>query len=219
MFQNPVITIARQYGSGGREVGQKLAELTGYKFYDKDLITLAAQKSGLSQDALHHVDEKAANSLLYTLALGSSVYNHGVEHVNLPINDRLFVVQSEIIKELAANGEGAIVVGRCADYVLSGRKNLVRVYITSEFDARVKTVMKRHELSESQAKDLIVKTDKRRAAYYEYYSSKRWGALDSYHFCMDSSHLGMSGTVELIRTLVEQRENPVPSPTEVDPTR
>ena len=86
-MSNFIVTIARQYGSGGREVGQKLAELTGYKFYDKDLITLAAQKSGLSQDALHHVDEKAANSLLYTLALGSSVYNHGVEHVNLPIND------------------------------------------------------------------------------------------------------------------------------------
>ena len=197
-MSNFIVTIARQYGSGGREVGQKLAELTGYKFYDKDLITLAAQKSGLSQDALHHVDEKAANSLLYTLALGSSVYNHGVEHVNLPINDRLFVVQSEIIKELAANGEGAIVVGRCADYVLSGRKNLVRVYITSEFDARVKTVMKRHELSESQAKDLIVRTDKRRANYYSYYTGEKWGKADKYDLVIATDRIGVEGAAKMI---------------------
>lgn len=202
-MSNFIVTIARQYGSGGREVGQKLAELTGYKFYDKDLITLAAQKSGLSQDALHHVDEKAANSLLYTLALGSSVYNHGVEHVNLPINDRLFVVQSEIIKELAANGEGAIVVGRCADYVLAGRKNLVRVYITSEFDTRVKTVMKRHELSESQAKDLIVKTDKRRANYYSYYTGEKWGKADKYDLVIATDRVGVEGAAKMIADYIQ----------------
>lgn len=202
-MSNFIVTIARQYGSGGREVGQKLAELTGYKFYDKDLITLAAQKSGLSQDALHHVDEKAANSLLYTLALGSSVYSHGMEHVNLPINDRLFVVQSEIIKELAANGEGAIVVGRCADYVLSGRKNLVKVYITSEFDVRVKTVMKRHELSESQAKDLIIKTDKRRANYYSYYTGDKWGKADKYDLVIATDRVGVEGAARMIADYIK----------------
>ncbi len=202
-MSNFIVTIARQYGSGGREVGQKLAELTGYKFYDKDLITLAAQKSGLSQDALHHVDEKAANSLLYTLALGSSVYSHGMEHVNLPINDRLFVVQSEIIKELAANGEGAIVVGRCADYVLSGRKNLVKVYITSEFDVRVKTVMKRHELSESQAKDLIIKTDKRRANYYSYYTGDKWGKADKYDLVIATERVGVEGAARMIADYIK----------------
>lgn len=206
-MSNFIVTIARQYGSGGREVGQKLAELTGYKFYDKDLITLAAQKSGLSQDALHHVDEKAANSLLYTLALGSSVYNHGVEHVNLPINDRLFVVQSEIIKELAANGEGAIVVGRCADYVLSGRENLIRVYITSEFDTRVKTVVKRHELSESQAKDLIVKTDKRRANYYSYYTGEKWGKADKYDLVIATDRVGVDGAARMIADYIKMLDD------------
>jgi len=206
-MSNFIVTIARQYGSGGREVGQKLGELTGYRFYDKDLITLAAQKSGLSQDALHHVDEKAANSLLYTLALGSSVYNHGVERVNLPINDRLFVVQSEIIKELAANGEGAIVVGRCADYVLSGHKNLVRVYITSEFDTRVKTVMKRHDLSESQAKDLIVKTDKRRANYYSYYTGDKWGKADKYDLVIATDRVGVDGAAKMIANYIRMLDD------------
>ncbi|MBQ2725342.1 MAG: cytidylate kinase-like family protein [Clostridia bacterium] len=202
-MSNFIVTIARQYGSGGREVGQKLSELIGYKFYDKDLITLAAQKSGLSQDALHHVDEKAANSLLYTLALGSSVYSHGVERVNLPINDRLFVVQSEIIKDLAASGDGAIIVGRCADYVLSGKKNLVRVYITSEFDTRVKTVMKRHELSESQAKDLIVKTDKRRANYYSYYTGEKWGKADKYDLVIATDRLGVEGAAKMVADYIK----------------
>ena len=195
---NCIVTIARQYGSGGREVGRLLSESTGWKFYDKDLITLAAQKSGLSSEALQNVDEKAANSLLYTLALGSSIYNHGLEHVNLPINDRLFVVQSEIIKELAATGEGAIIVGRCADYVLAGRENLVRVYITADFDARVKTVMERHELTESAAKDLIVKTDKRRANYYSYYTGEKWGRADKYDLVVSTDRIGIDGAASLI---------------------
>ncbi len=206
-MSNYIVTIARQYGSGGREVGQKLSELIGCKFYDKDLITLAAQKSGLSQDALHHVDEKAANSLLYTLALGSSAYSHGVERVNLPINDRLFVVQSEIIKELADNGEGAIVVGRCADYVLSGRKNLVRVYIVSEFDNRVKTVMKRHDLTESQAKDLIVKTDKRRANYYSYYTGEKWGKADKYDLVIATDRIGIDGAAKMIADYIKMLDD------------
>ncbi|MBQ3708743.1 MAG: cytidylate kinase-like family protein [Clostridia bacterium] len=195
---NCIVTIARQYGSGGREVGRLLSERTGWKFYDKDLITLAAQKSGLSSEALRNVDEKAANSLLYTLALGSSIYNHGLERVNLPINDRLFVVQSEIIKDLAATGEGAIIVGRCADYVLAGRDNLVRVYITADFDSRVKTVMERHELTEAAAKDLIVKTDKRRANYYSYYTGEKWGRADKYDLVISTDRIGIDGAASLI---------------------
>ncbi len=197
-MKNYIVTIARQYGSGGREVGQKLAELTGYKFYDKEMITLAAQKSGLSTDALQHVDEKAANSLLYTLALGSSMYNHGIDRVNLPINDKLFVVQSEIIKELASSGEGAIIVGRCADYVLAGRENLVRVYISADFDKRVATVMERHNLTQNQARDTIVKTDKRRANYYSYYTGEKWGKADKYDLVISTDKVGIEGAAKMI---------------------
>lgn len=204
-MKNYIVTIARQYGSGGRECGKKLSELTGYKFYDKDLITLAAQKSGLSTDTLQHVDEKAASSLLYTLALGSSIYNHGVDSVNLPINDKLFVVQSEIIKELANSGEGAIIVGRCADYVLSGRDNLVRVYITAEFDSRVQTVMQRHNLTQSQAKDLIVKTDKRRANYYSYYTGDKWGKADKYDLVISTDKIGIDGAAQMISDYIKMR--------------
>ncbi len=197
-MKNYIVTIARQYGSGGREVGQHLSEISGYKFYDKDLIILAAQKSGYSTDTLKNVDEKAANSLLYTLALGSAAYNHGIEHVNLPINDKLFVIQSEIIKDIAKKEEGAIIVGRCADYVLSGAPNLVRIYISADFDARVKTVMERHSYTEAQAKDMIVKTDKRRANYYSYYTGDKWGKADKYDLVVSTSTIGIHGAAELI---------------------
>ena len=197
-MKNYVVTIARQYGSGGREVGQHLAEISGYKFYDKDLIILAAQKSGYSTDALKNVDEKAANSLLYTLALGSAAYNHGIEHVNLPINDKLFVIQSEIIKDIAKKEEGSIIVGRCADYVLSGAPNLVRIYICADFDVRVKTVMEQQAVTEAQAKDMIVKTDKRRANYYSYFTGDKWGKADKYDLVVSTSTIGIRGAAELI---------------------
>lgn len=202
-MKNYIVTIAREYGSGGRECGKKLAELTGYKFYDKDLITLAAQKSGMSTDALNSVDEKAASSLLYTLALGSSIYNSGMGSVNLLINDKLFVVQSQIIKDIANSGEGAIIVGRCADYVLSERDNVVKVYITSDFDTRVNTVMKRHDLTQSQARDLIIKTDKRRSNYYSYYTGEKWGKADKYDVVVSTARIGIDGAAGLIADYIK----------------
>ncbi|MBQ3177114.1 MAG: cytidylate kinase-like family protein [Clostridia bacterium] len=202
-MKNAVITIARQYGSGGREVGQKLAELTGYKFYDKDLITMAAQKSGLNQAVLDAADEKAANSLLYTLAMGSSAYHHGVNNLHVPLNDKLFTVQSEIIQELAKEDQGAIIVGRCADYVLADHKNLLRVFISADFDKRVQNIMELHSLTESQAKDLIIKTDKRRSNYYNYYTGGKWARLENYDLVISTDKTGIDGAAKLIQTYLE----------------
>lgn len=202
-MKNAVITIARQYGSGGREVGQKLAELTGYTFYDKDLITMAAQKSGLSHAVLDAADEKAANSLLYTLAMGSSSYHHGVNNLHVPLNDKLFTVQSEIIRELAEEGKGAIIVGRCADYVLADHTNLLRVFISADFNKRVETIMQRHSLNESQAKDLIIKTDKRRSNYYNYYTGGKWAKVENYDLIISTDKTGIDGAARLIRMYLE----------------
>ena len=194
-----IVTIARQYGSGGREVGQKLAELMGCRFYDKDLITMAAQKSGMSTAALDNADEKAANSLLYTLAMGSSAYTtHSMNQVHMPINDKLFVVQSDIIKELAAGNDSAVIVGRCADYVLSGYENVVKIFIAADFDVRVQTVMDRHAVNQAQAKELIVKTDKRRANYYSYYTGEKWGKADKYDLVVSTDRVGAEGAAKLI---------------------
>lgn len=202
-MKNAVITIARQYGSGGREVGLKLAELTGLSYYDKDLITMAAQKSGLNQAVLHAADEKAANSLLYTLALGSSTYHAGVNNLHVPLNDKLFTVQSEIIRDIAKENKGAIIVGRCADYVLAGHANLLRVFISADFDSRVKTIMQRHELSENDAKDLIIKTDKRRSNYYNYYTGGKWAKLENYDLIVSTDKIGIENAAKLIQSYME----------------
>ena len=202
-MKNKIITIARQYGSNGRNVGQKLAELTGLPFYDKDLITMAAQKSGLSQAVLDKADETAANSLLYTLAMGSSSYHHGVSNLHVPLNDKLFTVQSEIIRELAQSENGAIIVGRCADYVLADKPNILRVFISADFDKRVENIMKQHEISENQAKDLIIKTDKRRANYYNYYTGGKWAKLENYDLIISTDKVGVEGAARLILMYME----------------
>lgn len=197
-MKNYIVTIARQYGSGGREVGQRLAEILGCDFFDKNLITMASQRSGLDSETLGNVDEHAANSLLYTLALGSSSYSHGLERVNLPINDKLFVIQSEIIKEISKNGKGAVIVGRCADYVISDDPNLVKIFICADFTNRVKTVMERHNLKEAQAKDITVKTDRRRSNYYSYYTGEKWGKADKYDLIVSTDKIGIEGAAQLI---------------------
>ncbi len=200
-----VITIARQYGSRGREIGQKLAEALGVKYYDRDLISLAAEQSGFNKDVLGEADEKAANSLLYTLALGSSVYAHGVEHINVPLNDKLYIVQSNIIKEIYNKGEGAVIVGRCADYVLAEQKDVAKIFITADFDSRVAAVAKRSDVSESKAKDLVIKTDKRRANYYNYYTGMKWGKVDAYDLIINSSSTGVDGAVAVIKAFLESK--------------
>lgn len=192
-----IITIARQFGSGGHEVGRKLAEKLGVPCYDRNLITLAAEKSGMSEEALGQVDEKAANSFLYTLVMGSNIYHCNVDQFNVPINDKLFCTQSEIIREIAAK-ESCVIVGRCADYVLSEHPQCIRVFIYADFDARVKTVCARNSISEGAARDLIVKNDKRRANYYNYYTGHKWGKLENYDLSLSTEKLGTEKAAEII---------------------
>ena len=202
-MQKYVITIARQFGSRGREIGQKLAEALGYKYYDRDLISMAAEKSGMDKSVLGAADEKAANSLLYTLALGSSVYAHGVDNINVPLNDKLYIVQSNIIKDIYNGGEGAVIVGRCADYVLSEKENVLKVFISADFDNRVETVSIRSAVTEAKAKDMVIKTDKRRANYYNYYTGQKWGKIENYDLVINSSKCGIDGAVKVIKAMLD----------------
>ena len=133
MGEHLVITIARQYGSCGREIGIRVAELLGINFYDKELITMASQKTGISADVINNIDEKATNSLLYTLALSSSSHGNASAGFNMPVNDKLFVAQSEIIRELA-NENDCVIIGRCGDYVLRSHKRLVSIFIYADLE-------------------------------------------------------------------------------------
>ncbi len=197
MSDKLVITIARQYGSGGRDVGHKVAELLGCKCYDSDLIVMAAKKSGISEDTLAAADEQASSSLLYTLAMGASMIYTNTTPMAVPINDALFIAQSEIIRELSET-ENCVIVGRCADYILKDHEKLVKVFVQGDMPDKIKRITVRAGISESEAKDRINKKDKKRANYYSYYTGGKWGKAENYNLVVSTSKIGIDGAAKLI---------------------
>ena len=205
MSKKLIITIARQYGSGGREIGERVAELLGIPIFDKELIKDAATKGSLNEDVIKNADESAANSLLYTLAMGSNVLGTTMHFgYKMPINDKLFILQSEAIKEYASNGS-CVIIGRCADYVLRDEPNTLKIFIYGDLDHRKARIAERHpEIKSTQIIDVINKTDKRRASYYNFYTGNKWGKYDNYDMALNSSTLGIDGTAQLIAAAVKK---------------
>ena len=203
---NTIITIGRQFGSAGREIGYKVAKDLGIKLYDKEMLARAAKESGLCEELFETHDEKPTNSFLYSLVMDtySLGYSSG-SYADMPINHKVFLAQFDAIKKIASEGP-CILVGRCADYALEDNENLLSVFIHADLDARIKRIAKKYDLTDAKAKDLIIKTNKKRASYYNYYTDKRWGDADSYDVCLDSSVLGLEGTAEAIIKLIEVKE-------------
>ena len=203
---NTIITIGRQFGSGGREIGYMVADKLGIKLYDKEMLQRAAQDSGICEELFESHDEKPSNSFLYSLVMDTySMGYSGSTYNDMPINHKIFLAQFDAIKKIATEGP-RILVGRCADYALEGYPNLLSVFIHADLDARIKRIAKKYDLTNAKAKDLIIKTNKKRASYYNYYTDKRWGDADSYDVCLDSSVLGLEGTAEAIIKLIEVKE-------------
>ena len=201
-----IITIGRQFGSGGREIGKRLADELGIEFYDKELLSRAAKDSKICKELFETHDEKPTNSFLYSLVMDTySMGYAGNTYTEMPINHKVFLAQFDAIKKIANEGP-CILVGRCADYALEGYPNLLSVFIHADLDARIKRIAKKYDLTDAKAKDLIIKTNKKRASYYNYYTDKRWGDADSYDVRLDSSVLGLEGTAEAIIKLIEVKE-------------
>lgn len=197
-MKHTVISIGRQYGSGGREIGFKLAEKLGIKCYDKEILAIAAKESGLCKEIFEAHDEKPTSSFLYSLVMDTYSMGYGAQSfVDVPINQKVFLAQFDTIQNIAKQ-ESCVIVGRCADYALENMDFLTSVFIHSDMKHRIERIMKRNDLSENKAKDLIQKTDKKRASYYSYYSNKKWGEAKGYHLSLNSSELGIEGSVELI---------------------
>ena len=207
MKGNLVITIGRECGSSGRLIGQRLAEDLGVKCYDKELLSLAAKNSGLCEELFKTHDEKPTNSFLYSLVMDtySMGYNTSA-YMDMPINHKIFLAQFDTIKKLATE-ESCVIVGRCADYALADYPNTVTVFISGNEEDKIKSLMERHGLTEQKAKDLMIKTDKRRASYYNYYSSKKWGGSRSYDLCLNSSAVGLEGAVEVIKAFARCKQD------------
>ena len=214
---NTIITIGRQFGSGGKEIGIRVAKELGIPFYDKEILQETAKKSGLCEKILENFDERP-KSLLYSIAMDSYMFALPGTGAGDSLEQQVYLATFNTIRQIARKGP-CVIIGRCADYALADDPNHLSIFIHAPLEDRIRRVAERQNLPPEKARSVITKTDKRRASYYEYYSSQRWGAVDSYDFCLNSSYLGLSGTVELIRAIADHKEHPVPSPTEQDPTR
>lgn len=195
-----VITVGRQYGSGGREIGTMLAEKLGIAYYDDMLLKEAAKESGLCEDLFRSFDERP-KSFLYSVAMDP--YSFSMNHV-MPkgsIEQQVYLATYDTIKKLADKGP-CVLIGRCADYALKDRDDVINLFITAPLENRIERVARRNGITRDEAKERIKRTDKSRASYYNYYSSKDWGDAKSYDLCIDSSLLGIEGTVELLERLV-----------------
>ena len=200
MNEKYVINIGRQLGSGGREIGVKLAKELGIAFYDKELIELASQESGLCKEFFEKADEKASQSLIGGL-FGTRfpfITEGSMPYSNCLSNDALFKIQSDVIRRLAEE-HSCLFVGRCADYILRDNPRCVNVFISASIADRIQRIMTRRNISKDEAEELIEKMDKRRSTYYNYYSYNTWGAAATYHLCIDSSVLGIDGTTAFIK--------------------
>lgn len=203
---NTIITIGRQFGSGGYEIAKKLAEDLDVKLYDKEMLDRAAKESGICQELFESHDEKPTSSFLYSLVMDTYSFGYASgSYSDMPINHKVFLAQFDAIKKIANEGP-CILIGRCADYALEDYPNVLSIFIHADLDFRIRRVARMFDLTDAKAKDMIIKTDKKRSSYYNYYSNKKWGASESYNTCLDSSVFGIDGTVEAIKHLIEIKE-------------
>ncbi|MDR0413919.1 MAG: cytidylate kinase-like family protein [Prevotellaceae bacterium] len=205
MKKQVIITIGRQFGSGGHLIGKKLSEDLGIACYDKELLAEAAKESGLCDEVFEKVDEKASSGLQYVFSVGHPSMGIYMPYPDILSNERLFLLQSNAIRSIVDKGESCVLIGRCADYVLRENHSLVSFFIHDKPENRIKNIVERSHVSSSEAKEMMRKADKSRATYYKYYTDKEWGMASSYHFSINVSLLGIDNTVELMKAIVEKK--------------
>ncbi len=201
-----VINLGRQLGSGGKEIGERIANDFHIAFYDKELLQLASQESGLCPECFERADERTSKGLLGGL-FGTRfpfVTEGALPSDSYLSNDTLFQIQSDVIRHLAEQ-QSCLFVGRCADYILRDHPRCCNIFITASSEARVERLTQSLHITAEEALARMEKADKRRAAYYHYYSYRTWGAAATYHLCVDSSALGIEGTVRFVEEFVARK--------------
>ena len=202
-MMDKIITIGREHGSGGRAVGKRVAQKLGIDYYDGLIVSEAARAGGLDEKLAKAYDEKPTSTLLYALSLSFSV--PGITHTApvVPIGEQVYYAQCEFIRRCA--DKPCVIVGRCADYILAGRPNLYRVFVRADLEDRVRRIMSTYEYSEEKAREVIRKTDKERANYYNYHTDKAWGDMRNYDLCLSSSGLDLDVAADLVIKFAESR--------------
>mgnify|MGYP002535928412 CR=1 FL=1 len=199
MDQHLVIAISREYGSGGREIGERLAEELGIAYYDKLLLKRIAEESGLDGDVVADFDEKPLRPLL--LNPNAFFCATDLEH---PVASRIYRTEVDILRSIA-DESSCVIVGRCADYVLAGHPDLVSLFVSAPMEARVARVLRRNTLSESEARSRIARVDKNRASYYRYFTDENWGMARNYDLCINSGDLDATRAVSIVRCFLDAR--------------
>jgi cytidylate kinase len=202
MDQPVIISIGRQFGSGGRIIGKALAGILNFEYYDKELITLVAKESGFNPELFENADEKPSHNLVLQWIDG--LLSGGYQYDNYLSNDALFKMQSDVIRRLAQE-KSCIIVGRCADYVLRDYPGCISIFLHSSMEDRIGRIMQRQQVETAKAAELIKTVDKRRASYYNYYSNKIWGQADTYNMSVNVSTLGEKGTVDFIHCFIKKK--------------
>lgn len=195
-----VITIDRQFGSAGQDIAKIVAEKLGFDYYDEEIVEEALKISNIDPELAKTVDEKATNSLLYSIVTGDGIgMNGGLRAYNLPINDRFFIAETDVIKQFAKKGN-CVMLGRCSDYVLENEKNvdLLNIFVYANKEWRISRVASELGIDEKKAREKVAKTDKQRKNYYEYYSGNDWGATENYDLCLNTAKLGIEKAAEII---------------------
>ena len=182
-----VITVSREYGSGGRRIGRLVAEKLGVNFYDGELLSLVAKESGYTEEFVRQNDQKKTQSLLYHLYIGSQI---------LPASDMIFIAQSRVIKDLYAK-ESCVIVGRCADYILRGKENVINIFVHAPLESRVARVRDGYGEKADNYKAYVMKKDKSRVAYYNYFADDAWGKAQTYDISINSD-IGIEKSVDII---------------------
>lgn len=203
-MQNYVVTIARGYGSGGRTIGQMLAEELNIKSYDREIIQMASEESGINEALFGEADEKLKHPLL---RYSKGVYKGCVitpDQEDYVSNDNLFNLQASVVKRLASQ-ENCVIIGRCADYILKDHPNVLRVYVHAPLESCVETLLAMSSLTPKEAEKRILKIDKNRAYYYKHYTGKEWDNAANYDLCLNSKDLGFKKCVEVIKDILKIR--------------
>ncbi len=196
-MSNRIITISREFGSGGRTIGKKLGEKLGIPCYDAELIRKIAEESGYAEDFIVEKSESTSGGWISNLFTDRSI--------GQSTEDSIWLIQSKVILELAEKGS-CVIVGRCADYALEDNPDMISVFITGDEESKIQHIMETYEYNYNNAKDYMQKTDKRRANYYNYYANKKWGAASTYDLCLNRSKLGFDGCVEAIVDFIRLRQ-------------
>ncbi len=204
MTDGIIVTVSREAYCGGDEFAKMLADKAGFKFYDREIISLASQKSGIHEEHFESVEKKPTNSILYSVVMG--MYSSRGAYVKLDdvlTDDKIYKVQADIIRDMAAQGN-CVFVGRCSDYILRNNEKCFNIFLRGDLNDRVKRAMDEQNTSEAEAKKIVSRADKKRRSYYNYYTNREWGNINNYDIALNLSKISEKDAVEVILNYLEK---------------